>query len=1828
MGSVLETCRLEAWPCALKEGDYRVVVLHVGVVQLHMGEGRASTAIGTLGFRDSDKGNWFVAVEPGGREGEVVAGSAESFGFRREGEGWVWGEEGAACLGEKAALASLLDSFGSSEGLVVVTPREGEGLDLLLAAMETHGLIQQLQERVKGVGSVEGVLASRSLLKMETQGLQQLQDFASTHLGRQVDLSRPQLVPKAMMQLLEQVLPSLSFKDLVKPHLHPLLSPCTHSKLQASNLPTISALCHPLRLKEPLVLPPGGQHLLTMTMEPGAKREIGQPLDFIGFWGLELFAEILRLGRSLKVTLTVRNSGEGRLELGEGERIGVAWRKGVLEFPQASTNIKLKKSIGDKCKSESNIRDTGANIKLGANRSKPEDANRSKPEDANRSKPEDANRSRSAYSTQINSMKEAKAVEKSVLPIAVACATEDFPILTRKPVDSEAIRKEIAKLSKLLELKEKEKQKRMSAENDEQNAKGSSLLDKYKAKKAKISQEKSRSTQHEVVQIDSSSVLEMVPVLARSTSQDLLESDVVPFADSTGSSVKTGKILHRNKSAVESHNEPVASSPSLTTSVFTEPQNSESNSTGPAKATNSSSVNVSSKPASSVSASPNEIICHPDIQCVELDAPLPDEPGPSNIVFHRKALSLAAKDKSSESIAEKFNPSKQPEVEVINIDESDTEDILDVEETNPEDMVGIDESDSEEEELVRLMDPEDKVAPTSEPLIIDEDSIIEEIQIERQSCDDTVETDASQDFNVERQIEVLEVEDDEETIEILPTDQNKVRFTRDGYAVADPEALRQTIEAYKKRKVQAKPRSIQESQKTREALPVVDQLSECELQILEECSESALELIDQTPNDDLEIIEHTPNDDLEIIEQTHNDDLEIIEQTPNEDLEIIDHTTDDDLEILEVCKSRSDEPTVPVLEEVGKETVTLDDVENSEDGNLAQILELAPDSDKGVACSENGDTYNTLEIGLDIDDESSQIRDETMNNQTVVESVSFTSKSQTNDEKPLENEDQIIEISNKTGDQSSPANEMIVESNKVIPNGELIQAVFETESEEEETTDFGNELDMLDSSESSDEHGGREFDLDFSSGDDAEKLECKPDLESMVEYEKKKKIDLRKKKEQSDEDVETRSNSSFESEITKTKTGPIILVEDQSKTPEQSDEDAETRSNSSFESEITKTKTGPIILVEDQSITPECLNPSAQKHCNFNSKTGSIKSCKAASVYGPYHKDLWCKSCRRKQKCLRVKMFQNGKSLEEIDGTSFDFKGEVAYKENCKVDPSDTIINKKTTNEQQAAEILLQMKNLKPVILEPREDSLYVLQSEAEEDFPEDQDATRSGSKKPVKITEEGVAYTVTYTHPQAGMRKEAVMEDHSGTFPQPEAQVVSHPLSLEQLKKRNVHWEEPKKVDTEQSDMMLQILNPKTVAVKERIFFGPINKVVENGKLVWRCDYCSKTHPGYAIILKHILGHNSVNNFFCPYCDTSLKTKQTLNRHMKRCKTNKINTEYQKEHTAEQTLENNNQHHNIEDEDDGNLDFDLDILSDSENETDENTNYDEDLTRSMDHVPPKTPDSGKKRKRFASSSTSSGVTLAKKPNMQMKLTFVDDVSVPQLESVHYKALTGKMGPEVAILKYVCPSGMIEAKLEHLKSEGESDKQPEGEIEPMEADLDIALTDQSFSIDTVDMKPASLPMPAWQIPVDPALPLISQLRKLSKNLAAERPDQGPDLCFEFSCLLSYPQFEPLIRTYLRLLNLPLDALHPNQRQFPETIVTELATAGLEQLRGNCGIISMFDKLVVELPRASILDWEEALKSKMACLSQAAQMDSTFSIQMFIVVVLMHCLISV
>ena len=1674
MSKVLESCPTltlaNCSPCKLDATlDYRVVLLHLDSFTLSLGEDRSVPALGFLSFRDSERGSWSVPLSPEGREGEADLKSVSALSIHRESSGgWVYGPDSQPCLEERAALLSLLESIEQGgRPLLVLTPRTGS-LELLLSALETHGLCQEWEARVQGVGSMEEILTARSLLKFSESGLSQLEELCGS------PLYPPHTVPRTLYTFLETVLPSIPSSLL--PHMHPLLSPYTQSVLLSSSLPHLSPHCHGVSLSTPHLLAPGAQLLAIVLLAPTARLEIDQKIEYIGFMGLQIHSQIDRLGSSLLLQVTLMNKSSRNLKLEEGKRIGLIARKGVLHWPSQDL---------------------------------------------------------SPLSSPSPSFP--RALPTSCIP---ASSDQVEQLIKRKYVDTAAVRREIQKLSKQLERSQKNQLERsQKKQRDGSSKQESSLLDRYNLLKKKIQDD------------------QLVEIGNRGTIENKL-SEPNPSRMVELEECHTDEIELSPRYVVSSDEEY-----ELETSTINQ-------SNVPSNEARCQSTNISVVPRLAYEGNQQdvEIVGQDPIQPIvlqhmvneaqtsqtELEKVIGEtELGSSSRnggsgTYKDVIISPLPAQLSLENVATNIPVQKihNPVVEVVDIDDSDSE------EPSPRNHVS------------------NQFGPT-DILTIDETEDSEEIQI----CEDVMEVQTRNTPN--QQVEVLEVEDDEDTIQILPTKGTRVHFYASGCAVADPETLRQTIEAYRRKQkksiVTADPHQSKD-------------ISECEMEILEygqpeeedlcceepKGSRGTVETTTITEEDNIShILELVPDMEEERGEQicslirknnTNNDNSESHEiVTINETFAEAGKAITESVEI--VAQSNKIIPTcveivpdtknnVPDRKEIisdiygqaspNKNTVTGEDeivsihverktsTENDQISLTSCESEIEMEYSKGAtvvnqnknlkddykidisySCDEGreneGDAEKFITDSVEIAAQSNKIIP------TSVELVS-DSKNNVSDRKEIITDNYGTAYQNKDNDTEEDKICSIHEERTTSSEKDKIfltscESEIDVESfkagkvvNQTEQLKYDSKIYLSSSSDEGKESGGEELNFTVMSEDDdldAESLECTPDLESMVEYEKKKKIDLRMKKPRSPEESDDRSTSPQYFQI---KT-PIRLAAE---------------------------KMTSVVLEQRPSLLEEMRK-------NINS---------ALDAY----------------------------AIPESD--------------------QDEAETRPNTDDEST-----------PLPLGPP--TSYI---------PE---FRRFETKQKIKDV----------------VMRTILMEKSQGN-------------STNKLEINNV-------VNKTPAEAAIQILNPKSVNANEQVLYGPLNKIMVNGRLSWVCDYCQKTFNLLSKILEHIKGHYLVNTFFCPFCNHSMKTKRNLSRHIKTCKSRNIlegeeleDMLYCNEEEGKGS-ENNQKDKGVDfiTMDGGviakevenqcinhNNDFGLKHessldISEVEDEIDvieekiknSMTTFDiEKKSADCSHTSTSSDfvwsDGRKRRKRFASSGKRPGVKKPKKSPMMIKLKYVSDIQIPEIESVHYKVLAEKMTTDIAIIKYIRPVKK-ETKIEELNSD-EDDKQEANVDREVSTFIEMCITENI---------PEKLAF-AWDLGFDKSRPLLSQLRVVLKTLPPTRPEVvAEDLCFEFPSLLSHPNMTPLVQTYLRLLDLPFDQLHPIQRQFPDTMVTELVTQGLEELEA---VVTIFRQLVIELPGALMLDWVTAVEDKMECLAQARQLDPSFSIQMFVVVALLQCLLNI
>ena len=226
-------------PCSLPSASYLIVLLHIGLLEKEDGR----PLLGTIGFRNNQRGSWFVPLDPGRSRGTTAA-SARSLGFVMLKEKWSWGEEGSlACLDEAEALLCFISALtaekancGATSVVLVMARRNEKVLGALVAALTRSGHLPAFLQLVSGLGDLEG-LCTRRGLSLTTPGLAPLSTYFQQTTGRPLDLTKAEGLPKGLYQVLESLVGGPpNYDNFISPHLHPILSPYTNSLLLASKV--------------------------------------------------------------------------------------------------------------------------------------------------------------------------------------------------------------------------------------------------------------------------------------------------------------------------------------------------------------------------------------------------------------------------------------------------------------------------------------------------------------------------------------------------------------------------------------------------------------------------------------------------------------------------------------------------------------------------------------------------------------------------------------------------------------------------------------------------------------------------------------------------------------------------------------------------------------------------------------------------------------------------------------------------------------------------------------------------------------------------------------------------------------------------------------------------------------------------------------------------------------------------------------------------------------------------------------------------------------------------------------------------------------------------------------------------------------------------------------------------------------------------------------------------------------------------------------------------------------------------------------------------------
>jgi len=328
-------------PCNIPHKQYMTVVLHVGVLEVDIQhQGRVLPVLGTLGFRNSQKGSWFVPIEPSRTEGNIVVESATKLGFVQYGSSWVWSQDNTAtCLVEQEALECFISvlkeekEISDSEGVILITPRRDESMAILMSALVKHNLLDSFLNVVDGLADIEELACTRNII-FESPGLAAYEAYYLYIFDQCIDLSKPETVPKMMYQILESLLYSVpSYDNFFSHYSYPVISPYTNNILHQSQLLDLREDYHCVTVLTRISIKPASLELVSLLLRTANKTDIGREFFVLGFGNIKFGWNKAKLAPNLHLVLTVQNTGKQMLVLEPGDCVGLAHKQDNFPYP-------------------------------------------------------------------------------------------------------------------------------------------------------------------------------------------------------------------------------------------------------------------------------------------------------------------------------------------------------------------------------------------------------------------------------------------------------------------------------------------------------------------------------------------------------------------------------------------------------------------------------------------------------------------------------------------------------------------------------------------------------------------------------------------------------------------------------------------------------------------------------------------------------------------------------------------------------------------------------------------------------------------------------------------------------------------------------------------------------------------------------------------------------------------------------------------------------------------------------------------------------------------------------------------------------------------------------------------------------------------------------------------------------------------------------------------------------------------------------------------------------------------------------------------------------
>jgi len=134
-------------------------------------------------------------------------------------------------------------------------------------------------------------------------------------------------------------------------------------------------------------------------------------------------------------------------------------------------------------------------------------------------------------------------------------------------------------------------------------------------------------------------------------------------------------------------------------------------------------------------------------------------------------------------------------------------------------------------------------------------------------------------------------------------------------------------------------------------------------------------------------------------------------------------------------------------------------------------------------------------------------------------------------------------------------------------------------------------------------------------------------------------------------------------------------------------------------------------------------------------------------------------------------------------------------------------------------------------------------------------------------------------------------------------------------------------------------------------------------------------------------------------------------------------------------------------------------------------------------------------------------------------------------------------------------------------------------------------------------------------------PLVVQVVEMSKKLNII-PVAEENLSDDFPSLFSAPNLSGLVNTFIQFHQVPISQLSFQEAQFADLLVSELVTAGIDNIDDLHEVIAKIHKSDMN---ADIETWKKHLEQKMESMSLADKVDKNFSFESAIQIMILNSL---